>query len=705
MEISANDAAHRVELSADVVIVGTGAGGASMAAELSLLGLSVIMIEEGGHHKTESFNTDPTASFRRLYRDSGMSVMLGRPHIGYAEGRCVGGSTVVNGGMSWRTPDRILREWVEQGLPELGPEDMAPHFDRVEKKISVAYQSPESIGKDSLKFKEGAEALGLEVVPNLRNQHHCLGSNNCMFGCPNKAKRSTLVTYVPEAMDHGATLVHGCRVERILMAGSRAVGVVGQFVNERFHPNGKTLIARGKTVVISAGAAQSPALLMRSGFGGYHLGRHLSVHPNAKCIGLFKEGIVGWHGVHQAFQIREYQDEGLIFGTANIPPGIVALSMDKFGKELGDTMARYNDMLVSAVLVEDSHTGRVHCGLDGQPILTYFLNNQDMANFVRGVAIQSEVFLAAGADTILTPFPDFPVVHNQADVEKLRRARLSLSKAEIFTVHIMGTCRMGTQPSNSVTDAYGRVHHTDNLFVSDASIFPGPIGVNPMESILALSTRNAPRVAATAESLGSAKAPGWAPVAASPEPKGWTFEALCEASEQTLEKVLRYGLSPKREELEGYEFRGKNPPFFARLLGIQKFIKGFFDHQGQLFGYNVPVVQDRSTRVWRALPEHERPKRFGFFEVAPVELQSRDNKYPNAWLLDYGKGQNPAYDPSQVLRDYIIQVEPGNPQLLLGKATLKLGPARVATNFFVLERLRPAPKTYETSVVLDSGHG
>jgi hypothetical protein len=479
------------------------------------------------------------------------------------------------------------------------------------------------------------------------------------------------------------------------MAGSKAVGVVGNFVDERSRPLGKTLVVYAKTVISSCGAAQSPALLMRSGINMRHMGRHLVVHPNAKCVGLFPEPIVGWHGVHQAFQIREFEDEGLMFGTANIPPGILALSLPGFGRELPKYMARYNDMLVSAVLVEDSHAGRVRLGPDGQPVLWYWLNSRDMANFIRGVAIQAEVFLAGGADEVLTPFPDFPSIKTRQDIERLRRARLRLSLCEIFTVHLMGTARMGANPAESVTDFYGRVHGTDNLFVSDASIFPGPIGVNPMESIMALATRNVKRVAQVTEQQERALSRGWAPASSAADER-WTFDSLCETSTKALELILRSGRAPSFDSLMGSEFKGYNPPFFAKLMGIRKFMKGFFKDGEKNMGYNLPVTQNARNEDWRARPSHDKPKRFGYYEVNRVTLEGPDNHYPNALLLDYGKGNNPIHDPSALLRDYLVQVDPKNPDLFLGKAYLKLAGSRVATSFFILERLRKAPKVAVT---------
>lgn len=686
MEIGAKDAGARVELESEVIVIGSGAGGAVTAAELVARGLSVLLIEEGGHHKTGSFDTRPTASFRRLYRDGGTSVMLGNPHIGYAEGRTVGGSTVVNGGMSWRTPERILRGWAERGLPAIDPQAMAPIFEKIEAKISVAKQSAKSIGPDAHLFKLGADRMGYEVVENLRNQDDCLGSNNCIFGCPNAAKRSTLVTYVPEALAGGADLLTNARVERVLMAGTRAVGVAGLFVDEASRPTGQSFLARARVVVVACGAAQSPALLMRSGLKSPHLGRHLWIHPNAKAVGIFPEPLPGWHGVHQAFQIREFEDEGIIFGHGNVPPGLVALSLEGSGPRTARLMERYNHMLIGAALIEDSHAGRVRLGAGGQPLLTYFVSGQDMRNFVRGVAILADCYLAAGADEVLTPFHGAPPIRDKAGVEKLRRARMDRSRSEIFTVHIMGTCRMGARPSESVTDPYGRLHGADNVFVADASIFPGPIGVNPMVSIMALATRNAEHVARAAEQQRRHDARAWV----APGGRRWTFEGLCRAPLARLEEALRAGRAPAAASLAGFEFRGYNPPLFARLLGIRKFIKGFEKRGERLFGYNLKARQSRFDEPWTPAVDTIEA-RFGFYEVVPVVIGEADDAYPNAALLDYGRGENPVLEPARLLRDYLVQVHPDEPDLLLGKATVKLGPGRLSTNFFVLERLRIAP--------------
>ena len=178
-----------LSLECGVVVVGSGAGGATAAAELAEAGVDVIMLEEGGYHPTESFTAGTGRALRTLYRDGGGGMAIGRPSVLYAEGRCVGGSTVVNGGMSWRTPARVLQRWAEQeGLRAIGERDLAPYFEVIESRLSVGPQDPETVGRDSALFRDAARARGWDVVPNRRNQRHCAGTNSCSSGCPTGAK-------------------------------------------------------------------------------------------------------------------------------------------------------------------------------------------------------------------------------------------------------------------------------------------------------------------------------------------------------------------------------------------------------------------------------------------------------------------------------------------------------------------------------------
>jgi choline dehydrogenase-like flavoprotein len=477
-------------LDADVVVIGSGAGGSTVAAELAEAGFEVVIVEEGSYYQTRDFTADTSAMVRQLYRDGGATMAIGNPPIMYQEGRAVGGSTVINGGMSWRTPDKILARWErEAGLPGIARE-LEPYFERVEKRIHVAGMDRDAIGNDNLLLKKGADAKGWNVIGNLRNQNHCVGSNRCAFGCPTGAKQSSLVSYVPRALHYGARIYADVRVDQITRHGKRATGVIGTVKS-----TGHRLAVRAKIVVSSAGAIHTPALLVRSGFRSPsgQLGHNLSMHPNVKVVAIFEEPVTGWKGAHQAFQVREFQDQGLLFAAVNMPPSILAMSFPHRGAQLGTLMDQYDHMVLAGMLCEDTRLGRVRT-IDGKPQAFYQLAEADAANLKRGVSLLSELLFAAGAKRILLPFHGAADLYGPDDARRLLDQKIPAHGWEVVTVHMMGTARMGTDRARDVTDAFGLVHDVDRLMIADASLFPTPIGVNPMETIMALATRAAGHV-------------------------------------------------------------------------------------------------------------------------------------------------------------------------------------------------------------------
>ncbi|HYI60628.1 MAG TPA: GMC family oxidoreductase [Acidimicrobiales bacterium] len=486
----------------DVVVVGSGAGGAVAAAELAEDGLSVIVVEEGPHRPTESFSGDDMAMVRALYRDGGATTTLGRPPITYNEGRCVGGSTVINGAMAWRTPERVLRRWQrDEEMPGLTPEALDPWFARVERLLSVAPQDPSSIGRDQHLLRQGAQRLGWRVVDNRRAQVHCAGCNRCLFGCPTGAKQSTLVSYLPRAMAFGAEVYAGCRVDRVRFRGKRAVGVEGTVVPEGGGPAAPFTVD-ASAVVVACGAIHTPALLVRSGVRSPsgRIGRGLWVHPGAQVTAVFSEPVEGWKGVHQAYQVREFEDDGVIMAAVNLPPALVARSLALDGAALGRAMEDYPRMVTAGVLVEDSSSGRVRV-VRGRPVPTYDVTAADAARIARAVRLQAEALFAAGAVRVHLPFgPGDRVVTGMDELRGLPDPRPR--DLDLLTVHLMGTAAMGGDPGRHVCDPDGRVRDTVGLSVLDASLFPSPVGTNPMETIMALSGRGA---AALAEDLGRAR--------------------------------------------------------------------------------------------------------------------------------------------------------------------------------------------------------
>ena len=481
------------DLAADAIIVGSGAGGATAAARLRDAGLDVLILEEGGLHRTETFTTDPATMIQRLYRDAGTTMIFGKPGIIFAEGKCVGGSTVINGGMTWRTPERVLDHWERSvGLDATGPRAMEPYFAEAERILHAEPNQEDTFGGNTRLFLEGARRLGWPVARAPRNMRRCVGLNNCALGCPTGAKQAMHVTEIPRALAAGAALVTHARVDRVLFRGTRAIGVRGRFVGDDGRKRGR-FRAHAPLVVLAAGARCTPGILKRSWLRARPIGRGLHTHPNAKVVGIFDQRIDPWVGTHQAFHIHHFLGEGVLIGYAAVPPGLLAGAMPGLGAEHARRMREYNSMLTAAALIEDENEGRVILGPDRQPYMFFNLTGHDLETTHRGVALTAELLFAAGARRVLLPFSDLPELAGPDELHRIHQRPRRAAGIELMTVHIMGTARMATDPRRGATDPSGAVWGTEGLVVADASVLPSSIGVNPQETIVAMALRNADR--------------------------------------------------------------------------------------------------------------------------------------------------------------------------------------------------------------------
>jgi len=483
---------------ADVVVVGTGAGGAAAGTALAEAGLSVLFVEEGSHTPTSSFNPYMSESIPRLYRDAGTTAVMGTPNIPYIEGRAVGGTTVINGGMSYRAPEHILDGWARTlGDESLGASGMDALFSDVERSISASYQSEESIGDDNRLMYLGAQKLGWHSEINRRNQASCVGANNCILGCPTGAKQSTLVSYLPRAVAAGARILSELRVDSLIIESGRCVGVSARAIDPVTRKPGRVVQARGAAVIVACGAVHTPYLLLghRLGRPSKQLGKHLLLHPNAKVIAQYPFETHSWKGVSQWTQVREFHSEGILFAENMIPPFALGPTLPWHGDESMAMLERYNRLVSTGVLVEDSTTGRVARSMLGMPVARYDITDWDLDRFVRGVARLCELHFTMGAEQVVLPYRTQPIARSMDEVRQISARSIKKKDLELFTVHLMGTARMGSRAVDSVVDLDGQLWDLPGCYVADASVFPTAIGVNPQMTIMALATRTGRRLA------------------------------------------------------------------------------------------------------------------------------------------------------------------------------------------------------------------
>ena len=473
-------------LEADACVIGTGAGGAPVAALLAEAGWRVAILEEGHRHEPASMTARPRDMMPRLYRDGGQVATVGNPPIVLPLGRGVGGTTLVNSGTCFRTPQRVLDRWRSDHGLEL---ELDEEFALVEVAIGVRAVPPELAGRNANLVKEGADRIGASAGYLLRNARGCVGSGVCAFGCPTGAKQHAGQVWIPRAERAGATMVTGATARRITVERGRAREVHATTADG-------PLRVRANTVIVAAGTLLTPGLLRRNGLGqaSGQLGRNLSIHPASAARAVYDETIDPWAGVPQSVYVDELAADGIMLEGIAGPPDQGAMSTPRDGAEHRDLMLAARRTGSFGVMVSDTARGTVR-SLAGRLVVRYDLHPDDAERFRRGFDLLARIFFAAGARAVIVPIEGQPTLRD-GDVEPLRRARVRPRHINAMAFHPLGTARAGADPARAVVDPHLQVHGSQGVYVADGSVVPSPLGVNPQITIMALAARLARRLSA-----------------------------------------------------------------------------------------------------------------------------------------------------------------------------------------------------------------
>ncbi len=476
------------DVECDVVVVGTGAGGAVVGRELADKGHAVVFIEEGRFVRRDEFTGSSIKTHQEFYR-GGLST--GNNLFPIFMGKLVGGSTAVNGGTSFRTPPWVMDRWCEEmRTDELTSERMEPYFRKVEGILQVEPAKRQFVGKIADVFERGCDALGYSHFTLMRNAPGCEGSGFCDFGCRTDARRSTNISYIPPALEKGSMLFTKLRADRVLIEGGRAVGIEG------VDPHGKTIRVRGKAVIMAGGALPTPFFLMKQGLcgGSGQLGRNLTLHPSGGLSAIFDEEIRGWESIPQGYGCDQFIKDGILLTAAQPDVNYAAVMFPFGGDRLMALMDGLSHVASFAMLIADQGTGRVLMDYDGAATVHYNLTPKDVARYKQALIHMSRICWAAGAKRVLPSIFGWPSLDSRKDQKRFEEARLSASDLLLTSYHPLGTCRMGHDPKKSVVDMNHQAHELPGLFIVDGSTVSGPLGVNPQLTIMALATRAADKI-------------------------------------------------------------------------------------------------------------------------------------------------------------------------------------------------------------------
>jgi choline dehydrogenase-like flavoprotein len=490
-------------LEADVVVIGSGAGGGVVAGELALAGKNVIVLEKGGYNHEGNFTLQEAQAMPELFLKKGA---LSTKDLGLImmAGSTLGGGTVVNWMTSFRTPDDVLAEWDEQtGLRNCFTDSqLQDSYAAVEQRISVNREHSQHNQQNQVLF-DGATTLGYHAGVAPRNAIKCeQRCGTCTFGCRYGCNQSTMKTYLQDAYDHGARIIVHASAENVLIENGRAVGVKVSVHNAH---TGKThhLTIRARTVVLGAGALHSPALLLRSGLTNPHIGHHLHLHPSAISVGVYAEKVYAWQGVLQSAYsdqfVRLDGNYGYKLEIAPAHPGLFGLATPWYSaRNYREEMTRIAHLASIMILTRDKGEGTVSLDRSGEPLVEYTVSDYDRKHILHGLRQGARIHLAAGAERVIS-LQNKPTDLKRSAHESVQRQRLhefdrqlarrglGPNRIVLFSAHQMGTCRMGAHPGISVTDDHNQVHGVKGLFICDSSVFPNACGVNPMLSIMALA--------------------------------------------------------------------------------------------------------------------------------------------------------------------------------------------------------------------------
>ena len=477
------------EANADVVVIGAGPGGAATAYHLVEQGLDVLLLDAGPAFKTSDFSQDLGQAYTQLYAEGGVATTDLPPFIPLFRAEGLGGGTLVNSGLCFEPKPNVLENWMAQSGVRWF-DQLDEEYAWVKEYMMIGPNDEAVLGRNNTILRDAANAKGWESGVAPRNAPTCIGCGVCNMGCPSGGKRSADVSYVRDATQRGLRVITNARVGKLDIHKGKVKSVKGQFVDANKRQRDARFTIRSSIVVLAAGALVSPIILAKSGYKNKHLGLHLHGHPGIAINGWhMDEAVNQWDGVTQGFYVDQKSDEGLLIETTSLPAIAMSSAFAPFGKAGHEYMRDYRHMSTIGGMIHDEGEGYVKLGFGGRVTRRYVPAESDFVKFRNGLAHIADLYESIGVTKFQASINGTPIVSNRKELDKIINSLTDLQQILAYISHAHGTCRMDVNEKNGVVGADFKVHGLDNCYISDASVFPATLGVNPQWSIMAFSRK------------------------------------------------------------------------------------------------------------------------------------------------------------------------------------------------------------------------
>ena len=486
-----------LRLKADLCVVGSGPGGAMVAREASRAGLKVIVLEAGAFWTPADMTQREEEMFPKLFWEAGGRTSTDRA-VKIHQGKGVGGSSLHNLNLCKRIPETILSAWTQQRkLSSLELEDWDALYREVEELLEVSSVPPSQWNRHNQVLEQGCAKLGWQGAGLQHNRTGCLGSGFCEIGCAYDAKNNALKMVLPEAIKNSCDVLTHCQATRLDLQDKRVRGVFALALKPHSQePLGEVYI-EAKTVALCASATGTPAIMQRSELldPSNETGQSLRIHPAVIAAGEFEKPIYAWQGIPQSYECTEFlhftenhaADSHRLWivpafahpvGTATMLPGI--------GNLHGDSMKRYAHFAVLTAMLHDETKGKVQPRGDLGVKIDYWPTQTDRRELAFGLWACTKLLFAAGAQRVIIPNDPLITINKGMDFSRLKDLEIKRGAMDITAVHPMSSVPMGDDPQQAAVSSKGKHHHSDGVWVADASLFPTSIGVPPQLSTYAI---------------------------------------------------------------------------------------------------------------------------------------------------------------------------------------------------------------------------